>query len=99
MPIAKATDDLPAGTRYVQVRMDVPGNAVKAVRGRTRALSYAYNAVDRAEKNWFNEFQEIPDWEKMFIGISFSTFGVLVEINDKFAHESIPENKDNQRIN
>lgn len=83
MPVLdKSTNGLPAGTRYATARMDVPRDAVKSVGGRTRALTYAYNAVDRAAKNWFDEFKEIPDWEHLRITIVFATFEVNVEIAD-----------------
>lgn len=78
---------VPVGTRFAQGRIDVPGSAIKAVRGRTRALQYAYDAIDRAAVNWFQEFREFPDWEDMQITVEFTSFEVIAEINDKFAHE------------
>ena len=89
MPIADKTTNLPPGTRYAHAQVDIPRSAIQAVGGRTRALTYAYNAVDRAAQNWFAEFKDFPNWEEMSITIGFTTFGVVAEISDKFAHENV----------
>lgn len=87
MPVAtKRTPGVPEGTRYTTVSLDVPRDAIRAVGGRTRALTYASNAIDRAAQEWFTEHKAIPDWEKMVIGIEFTTFQVVVSIDDRYAH-------------
>lgn len=89
MPVAtKRTPGVPEGTRYTTVKVDAPRDAIKSQGGRTRALTYAANAIDRAAQEWFKEHQAIPDWEVMHIEIVFTTFQVVVTVDDRAAHVS-----------
>lgn len=82
--------DYPKGTRISIARVDLPGSATK-VTGRMRPIAYVHQAIDRAAKNWVDEFKEYPDWEGMFFTVAFTTFEVIVEVSDRLAYKDDDE--------